>query len=100
MLSISSVNARKRTRIRAGNLCLRLPPLVCVVTMIIVHLLTLYSDKKMHVLDYYRALGELLELDDAIRAAIEHLKKIREYENTLIVVTYQSRPRIRRLRRC
>jgi alkaline phosphatase len=41
----------------------------------------------MHVLDYHRALGELLELDDTIRASIEHLKKIGEYENTLIVVT-------------
>ncbi|KAG6817664.1 hypothetical protein H0H87_005421 [Tephrocybe sp. NHM501043] len=44
-------------------------------------------DKMMHVLDYDRALGELLELDDTIRASIEHLKKIGEYENTLIVVT-------------
>jgi alkaline phosphatase len=41
----------------------------------------------MHVLDYHRALGELLELDDTVRAAIEHLKKIGEYEDTLIVVT-------------
>lgn len=44
-------------------------------------------DKQMHVLDYDRALGELLELDDTIRATIAHLKKIGEYENTLIVVT-------------
>ncbi|KAF8968118.1 alkaline-phosphatase-like protein [Flammula alnicola] len=44
-------------------------------------------DKMMHVLDYDRALGELLELDDTIRASIAHLKKIGEYENTLIVVT-------------
>ncbi|KAG6849782.1 hypothetical protein H0H93_005168 [Arthromyces matolae] len=44
-------------------------------------------DKMMHVLDYDRALGELLELDDTIRASIEHLKKIGEYEDTLIVVT-------------
>ena len=28
-------------------------------------------DKMMHVLDYDRALGELLELDDTIRASIE-----------------------------
>lgn len=41
----------------------------------------------MHVLDYHRALGELLELDDTIRASIEHLKKIGEYEDTLIVIT-------------
>ncbi|KJA26321.1 hypothetical protein HYPSUDRAFT_133133 [Hypholoma sublateritium FD-334 SS-4] len=44
-------------------------------------------DKMMHVLDYDRALGELLELDDTIRASIAHLKAIGEYENTLIVVT-------------
>ncbi|KAF8808737.1 alkaline phosphatase-like protein [Phlegmacium glaucopus] len=44
-------------------------------------------DKMMHVLDYDRALGDLLELDDTIRASIAHLKKIGEYENTLIVVT-------------
>lgn len=44
-------------------------------------------DKMMHVLDYDRALGELLELDDAIRAVMEHLKKIGEADNTLIVVT-------------
>ncbi|KAG6862573.1 hypothetical protein C0995_000122 [Termitomyces sp. Mi166 len=44
-------------------------------------------DKMMHVLDYDRALGELLELDDTVRASIEHLKKIGELENTLIVVT-------------
>ncbi|KAF9468034.1 alkaline phosphatase [Collybia nuda] len=44
-------------------------------------------DKMMHVLDYDRALGELLELDDTIRASIEHLKKIGEYEDTLIVIT-------------
>ncbi|KAF9449517.1 alkaline phosphatase-like protein [Macrolepiota fuliginosa MF-IS2] len=44
-------------------------------------------DKMMHVLDYDRALGELLELDDTVRASIEHLEKIGELENTLIVVT-------------
>ncbi|KAF5367547.1 hypothetical protein D9758_003660 [Tetrapyrgos nigripes] len=44
-------------------------------------------DKMMHVLDYDRALGELLELDDTIRATIAHLKKIGQDENTLIVVT-------------
>jgi alkaline phosphatase len=58
----------------------------------------------MHALDYDRALGELLELDDTIRQTIDRarsrrfgvrgltykqtdLKKIGEYENTLIVVT-------------
>ncbi|KAK7050904.1 hypothetical protein VNI00_005016 [Paramarasmius palmivorus] len=44
-------------------------------------------DKMMHVLDYDRALGELLELDDTIRATIAHLEEIGELENTLIVVT-------------
>lgn len=44
-------------------------------------------DKMMHALDYDRALGDLLELDDTIRASIAHLKKIGELEDTLIVVT-------------
>ncbi|KAF9042642.1 alkaline phosphatase [Hymenopellis radicata] len=44
-------------------------------------------DKMMHVLDYDRALGELLELDDTIRASMEHLEALGELENTLIVVT-------------
>ncbi|KAJ7463225.1 alkaline-phosphatase-like protein [Mycena latifolia] len=44
-------------------------------------------DKMMHVLDYDRALGELLELDDTIRASIAHLEKMGELDNTLIVVT-------------
>ncbi|KAI0310610.1 alkaline-phosphatase-like protein [Amylostereum chailletii] len=44
-------------------------------------------DKMMHVLDYPRALGELLELDDTVRASIAHLKQIGAYEDTLIVVT-------------
>ncbi|EJD44547.1 putative alkaline phosphatase [Auricularia subglabra TFB-10046 SS5] len=43
--------------------------------------------KMMHVLDYHRALGELLELDDAVRASIAHLKKLGIYDDTLIVVT-------------
>lgn len=41
----------------------------------------------MHVQDTQRALGDLLELDDTIRATLEHLKKIGELDNTLIVVT-------------
>lgn len=58
----------------------------------------------MHVLDYERALGELLELDDTVRETIAckclvfqkldylnrdwvDLKKIGEYDDTLIVVT-------------
>jgi alkaline phosphatase len=42
-------------------------------------------DKMFHVLDYERALGELLELDDTVRQTIEHLEKIGELEDTLIV---------------
>jgi len=41
----------------------------------------------MHVLDYDRALGELLELDDTIRATIAKLKALGIYEETLIIVT-------------
>ncbi|KAF2216279.1 hypothetical protein CERZMDRAFT_3694, partial [Cercospora zeae-maydis SCOH1-5] len=44
-------------------------------------------DKMMHVLDYDRALGELLELDDTIKHSIEHLKELDAYKDTLIVVT-------------
>ncbi|KAF7195612.1 Alkaline phosphatase H [Pseudocercospora fuligena] len=44
-------------------------------------------DKMMHVLDYDRALGELLELDDTIKHSIEHLKELDIYKDTLIVVT-------------
>ncbi|USW50029.1 Putative alkaline phosphatase, alkaline-phosphatase-like, core domain superfamily [Septoria linicola] len=44
-------------------------------------------DKMMHVLDYDRALAELLELDDTVKHSIEHLKEIDAYKDTLIVVT-------------
>ncbi|KAF9888144.1 hypothetical protein FE257_009280 [Aspergillus nanangensis] len=44
-------------------------------------------DKQMHVLDYDRSLGELLELDDTVRATIEKLEALGELEDTLIVVT-------------
>lgn len=44
-------------------------------------------DKMMHALDYDRALGDLLELDDTIRATIAHLDKIGELKDTLIVIT-------------
>ncbi|KAI1913592.1 hypothetical protein LOZ53_005326 [Ophidiomyces ophidiicola] len=44
-------------------------------------------DKQMHSLDYDRALGELLEFDDTIKATIEKLRAMGELENTLIVVT-------------
>ncbi|KAK4505349.1 hypothetical protein PRZ48_003312 [Zasmidium cellare] len=44
-------------------------------------------DKMMHVLDYDRALGELLELDDTIKHSIEHLKELDVFKETLILVT-------------
>ncbi|KLT39305.1 alkaline phosphatase-like protein [Cutaneotrichosporon oleaginosum] len=44
-------------------------------------------DKNMHVGDIDRALGDLLELDDTVRAALKHLEEIGELEQTLIVVT-------------
>ncbi|KAI2466542.1 alkaline phosphatase-like protein [Annulohypoxylon bovei var. microspora] len=44
-------------------------------------------DKQMHALDYDRALGDLLELDDTVRATVAHLKAIGELESTLVLVT-------------
>lgn len=44
-------------------------------------------DKEMHVQDVDRALGDLLELDDTIRATVEHLEKLGLLEDTLILVT-------------
>ncbi|KAF2279530.1 alkaline phosphatase-like protein [Westerdykella ornata] len=44
-------------------------------------------DKMMHALDYDRALGELLELDDTIKATIAKLKKMDALKDTLILVT-------------
>ncbi|KAI5236766.1 alkaline phosphatase-like protein [Aureobasidium subglaciale] len=44
-------------------------------------------DKMMHVLDYDRALGELLELDDTIKATMLHLAEIGELDQTLILCT-------------
>ena len=44
-------------------------------------------DKMMHVLDYDRALGELLELDDTIKATIVWLEEKGELDNTLLLVT-------------
>lgn len=44
-------------------------------------------DKQMHVLDYDRALGDLLELDDTVRATIAKLEALGELEETLIVVS-------------
>ncbi|KAF6832359.1 alkaline phosphatase [Colletotrichum plurivorum] len=44
-------------------------------------------DKQMHALDYDRALGDLLEFDDTIRATVRKLREAGELEQTLIVVT-------------
>ncbi len=44
-------------------------------------------DKQMHVLDYDRALGELLELDDTVTASIAKLRALGQLNNTLILVT-------------
>lgn len=44
-------------------------------------------DKMMHVLDYDRALGELLELDDTVKATLSYLESIGELNDTLVLVT-------------
>lgn len=44
-------------------------------------------DKQMHALDYDRALTELLELDDTIKATIDWLKRNGELNNTQLIVT-------------
>ncbi|KAF2106469.1 alkaline-phosphatase-like protein [Lophiotrema nucula] len=44
-------------------------------------------DKMMHVLDYDRALGELLELDDTVKATIAKLKEKHILKDTLVLVT-------------
>ncbi|KAF2664968.1 alkaline phosphatase [Microthyrium microscopicum] len=44
-------------------------------------------DKMLHVLDYDRALGETLELDDTVRATIAKLKASGQLNDTLIIVT-------------
>lgn len=44
-------------------------------------------DKQMHALDYDRALGDLLELDDTVRATIEKLEELGIRDETLIVVS-------------
>jgi alkaline phosphatase len=44
-------------------------------------------DKQMHMLDYDRALGELLELDDTVKASIAHLNATGQLADTLIIVT-------------
>ncbi|KAG5977442.1 hypothetical protein E4U55_006755 [Claviceps digitariae] len=44
-------------------------------------------DKQMHTLDYDRALGDLLELDDTVRATIKQLKKMGILHETLVLVS-------------
>ncbi|EMC96313.1 hypothetical protein BAUCODRAFT_470316 [Baudoinia panamericana UAMH 10762] len=44
-------------------------------------------DKQMHTLDYDRALGELLELDDTLKASINHLSQLGVLNDTLVLVT-------------
>lgn len=44
-------------------------------------------DKQMHTLDYDRALGELLELDDTVRASIARLESLGVLNDTLVLVT-------------
>ncbi|CAG8972822.1 hypothetical protein HYALB_00001241 [Hymenoscyphus albidus] len=44
-------------------------------------------DKQMHALDYDRALGDLLELDDTVKATIEKLTQMGLINDTLIIVT-------------
>ncbi|EHY54972.1 hypothetical protein HRR83_005770 [Exophiala dermatitidis] len=44
-------------------------------------------DKQMHTLDYDRALGDLLELDDTVKATLKYLESIGELNDTLVLVT-------------
>ncbi|EAQ90516.1 hypothetical protein CHGG_02451 [Chaetomium globosum CBS 148.51] len=44
-------------------------------------------DKQMHALDYDRALGDLLELDDTVRATIAKLEELGILDETLVVVS-------------
>ncbi|KAL9125871.1 MAG: hypothetical protein Q9217_004984 [Psora testacea] len=44
-------------------------------------------DKQMHTLDYDRALGELLELDDTVKASIARLDTLGALNDTLVLVT-------------
>ncbi|EQL00045.1 protein tyrosine phosphatase [Ophiocordyceps sinensis CO18] len=44
-------------------------------------------DKQMHALDYDRALGDLLELDDTVRATIRKLDEMKILNETLVIVT-------------
>ncbi|KAI9656643.1 MAG: hypothetical protein M1831_004553 [Alyxoria varia] len=44
-------------------------------------------DKQMHALDYDRALGDLLELDDTVRGSIARLAELDQLDDTLVIVT-------------
>ncbi|KAF4120224.1 Alkaline phosphatase [Geosmithia morbida] len=44
-------------------------------------------DKQMHALDYDRALGDLLELDDTVRATMKKLEDLDVLDETLIIVS-------------
>lgn len=44
-------------------------------------------DKQMHTLDYDRALGDLLELDDTVKATMAKLKQLGNDKETLVLVT-------------
>lgn len=44
-------------------------------------------DKQMHALDYDRALGDLLEMDDSIRATFAKLQELGNDKETLVLVT-------------
>ena len=44
-------------------------------------------DKQMHTLDYDRALGDLLELDDTVKATIAKLEALGSLKETLVLVT-------------
>lgn len=44
-------------------------------------------DKQMHALDYDRALGDLLELDDTVRATMAKLEELGALDETLIIVS-------------
>lgn len=44
-------------------------------------------DKQMHTLDYDRALGDLLELDDTVKATLEKLMALGSDKETLVLVT-------------
>ncbi|KAI4205089.1 MAG: hypothetical protein LQ350_000716 [Teloschistes chrysophthalmus] len=44
-------------------------------------------DKQMHTLDYDRALGDILELDDTVKATMAKLKQLDSEKETLVIVT-------------